>query len=76
MAEIRISFPENLKEQIEHHPEIDWSLIFRNAVIKMLHKIRLLKFIETKLDKSEFTEQDAIDLSERVKAERLKQLKS
>ena len=74
MAKITIQFPKNIKEQIEHHPEIDWSLIFKKAAIKILHKMQLLNFLETKIDKSEFTEQDALDLSEKIKIERLKYL--
>ena len=41
-----------------------------------MHQLSLLDFIDKKLDKSEFTEQDALELSEKVKNERLKELKS
>ena len=76
MAEIKVSFPDDLKSKIEKHPEIDWSMLFKKAAIKMLHRISLLEFIENKLEKSEFTEQDAIELSEKIKEKRLKELKS
>ena len=76
MEEIKISFPERLKAEIKEHPEIDWSLIFKKAAIRMINRLRLLEFIEKKLEKSEFTEQDALELSEKVKNERLKELKS
>ena len=76
MAEIKISFPDKIKAEIEEHPEIDWSIIFRKAAIRMLHRLSLSDFIDKKLDKSEFTEQDASELSEKVKNERLKELKS
>ena len=76
MAELRISFPSELKEKIEEHPEIDWSLVFRRVATKLLQRLALLEFLETKLDKSEFTEKDAFDLSKRVKENRLKELKS
>ena len=76
MPEITISFPQELKSKIEAHSEIDWSVIFRHAAQKMLHKLALVKFLETKLDKSEFAEKDAEELSERVNLDRLKELKS
>ena len=75
MAEITITFPKELKNEIEEHPEIDWALIFKKAAIKFLRKLELAEFIETKLDKSEFTEQDALRLGELAKERRLKQLK-
>jgi len=76
MAEITISFPKEVKLEIESHPEINWDEVFREAAAKMLDKLSLLEFIETKLDKSEFTEEDAIKLGERAKERRLKELKS
>lgn len=76
MVEVRISFPEELKEKIEEHPEINWSLVFRRAAAKLLHKLALIEFLETRINKSEFTEQDVEELSDKIKQERLKELKS
>ena len=33
MEEIRVSFPKELKVEIEQHPEIDWSAIFKKAAV-------------------------------------------
>ncbi len=74
MVEITISFPKELKGEIESHPEIDWALIFKKAAVKLLRRLELAEFIETKLDKSEFTEQGSLRLGELVKERRLKQL--
>ena len=76
MAELRISFPEDLKLEIEIHPEIDWSIVFKRAALKILHRLSLAEFIESKLFKSEFTEEDAERLGELAKQSRLKELKS
>jgi len=67
---------ENLKRKIESHPEVDWTFILNNAVNRMLNKIELVEFIESKLDDSEFTEEDANRLGELAKQNRLKELKT
>ena len=76
MAELRISFPKELKSEMEAHPEIDWAVVFKKAALKILHRLSLAEFIESKLTKSEFTEEDAERLGESAKLSRLKELKS
>ena len=67
---------ESLKRKIESHPEVDWAFLLNNAIAKMLRKIELAEFLESKLDASEFTEEDANRLGELAKQNRLKELKS
>ncbi len=76
MEKIVISLPREIKLEIEEHPEIDWAMIFRKAAKEMLNKLALAEFLDKKLDKSEFTEEDAHRLGELAKQNRLKQLKS
>ena len=76
MSELRISFPKKLKDEIELHPEIDWTLVFRKAAAKLLQRLQLIEFLDEKLDKSEFNGKDALELSELVKKKRLEQLRS
>ena len=76
MEELKIPLPKELKLQIEAHPEIDWSSVFKKTAVKLLHKLELIEFIESKLDRGEFSEEDAIRLGEFVKQQRLKELKS
>lgn len=76
MANITLSVSEELKEKIEEHPEINWSLVFRRAAAKLLHKLALIELLEIRIDKSEFTEQDVEELSDKIKQDRLKELKS
>ena len=76
MEELKISLPGELKSKIEEHPEINWQLLFKRTVTKILNRISLIEFLETKLDKSGFTEQDALELSETAKQHRLEELKS
>ena len=75
MEELKILLPKKIKSEIKEHPEIDWSLVFRRVAIKILHRLSLLEFLETKLDKSEFTEKDALELSKMAKQSRLEELK-
>ena len=42
----------------------------------MLHKLALIDFLERKLGKSDFTEQDAEELSDKVKSTRMNELRS
>jgi hypothetical protein len=76
MEELKISLPKEIQIQIELHPEIDWSIVFKKSVLKLLHKLELADFIESKLEFSEFTEEDANKLGELAKQHRLEELKS
>jgi len=67
---------EELKRKIKEHPEIDWSFILSNTINKMLHKIELSEFLESKLEDSEFSEEDAERLGELSKKDRLNELRS
>lgn len=76
MEEFKIELPKEIALEIAEHPEIDWSLIFKKAAKRMIDRLSLIEFIEKKLDKSEFTEQDALELSGKIKQKRLDYLKS
>lgn len=79
MEEIKIRFPEELKTQIEEHPEIDWSSVFKNAIAEQLReseKIEALDRIKNIVSNSKFIEVDANRLGELAKNNRLKELKS
>ncbi|MDO8460704.1 MAG: hypothetical protein Q7S74_06345 [Nanoarchaeota archaeon] len=54
---------------------VNWSEVFRKAAAEFIHKMALVEFLETKLSRSEFTEEDAQRLGESAKQERLKRLK-
>jgi len=75
MEEIKIPVRKEVKVEIEKHPEINWAEVFGKAAVKTLHKLAVLKFMEEKLSKSGFTEEDAIRLSDEIKQSRLRELK-
>jgi len=72
MVNITLSIPDDLKEEMEKFPEMNWSVIARAAIKQRI--IMLQKFIEFAKD-SELTEEDAIKLGREVNkkaAERLR----
>ena len=75
MASLMASLPDSLKADIEHLSWVKWSEVAREAFVKKLKKLEALEKFEKLLEKSEFTEEDALELSKKVKEERLKQLK-
>ncbi|MAG02502.1 hypothetical protein CMI42_04135, partial [Candidatus Pacearchaeota archaeon] len=60
-----------LRSQIEKHPEIDWSIVVKKA-IEMKEKIKALESMEEIASKSRFTEEDANRMGEQAKQNRLK----
>lgn len=76
MPNITLSIPEKLKNELDALKEINWSESVREFLSKRVKRIMLLKKIDTLLENSEFSEEDAERLGELSKQERLKQLKS
>jgi len=59
MTNITLAVPEDIKKEMEKFPEINWSVIAREAIKRRI--IALRKFREFTKD-SEFTEREAVDL--------------
>jgi len=75
MASIMASLPDSLKAEIKRFSWVNWSEVAREAFIVKIKRLEALEKFEKLLDKSKFTEKDALELSRKVKEERLKQLK-
>ena len=75
MEKITLTIPEEIKIEIEEHPEIDWALVFRKAVHNMIERVGMLEFMEEKFRNSVFNEEDAERISEEIKQKRLKKFK-
>jgi len=63
MVSITLAVPEELKNEMEKYPDINWSAVAREAIknkVLMLHK-----FKEFAKD-SEMTEQDALEMGRKV----------
>ncbi|MEK6928388.1 MAG: hypothetical protein AABW65_00325 [Nanoarchaeota archaeon] len=59
MVNITLAIPEDIKKEMEKFPEINWSVIAREAIKRRI--IVLRKFREFTKD-SEFTEKETINL--------------
>ncbi len=70
MVNITLSVPDELKIRMEKANMINWSSIARSAFIETLEEIErlnMLKRFKQIVSKSQFTEKDAEELSEKVK---------
>ncbi len=63
MVSITLSVPEELKVEMEHFPEINWSEVARAAIRQ---KVLLLVKMDKLLKNSKLTEEDAIELGRKV----------
>lgn len=64
MVSITLSVPEELKEEMDMHPELNWSEVARQAIKQ---KILVIKKMDVILAKSTLTEKDAVELGRTVK---------
>ncbi len=58
-----LAIPEDLHQIIESHKEIKWSEIARQAMWMQARKLELLDKL---LSKSQLTEQDALEIGEKI----------
>lgn len=63
MVSITLSVPEELKREMDQHPEMNWSEIARQAIRE---KIMILKRMDMLLAKSKLTEKDALEIGKKV----------
>jgi len=63
MVSITLAVPAELKHDMDQFPEINWSYVAREAIMK---KVALLKKFREFTGKSELTEEDAIRLGREV----------
>src|SRR3989338_6816137 len=73
MSNITLAIPEDVKKEMEKFPEMNWSVIAREAI---KNRINMLKKFKEFTKNSEFTEEEAINLGRRLKKGRFKELKS
>lgn len=65
MVSITLSVPEELKREMDLHPELNWSAIARKAITE---KLVLLKKFDVLLANSKLTDEDALILGKKVNA--------
>lgn len=63
MVSITLAVPQELKTEMDRHPELNWSEVARQAIRE---KILLLKKMDVLLARSTLTEHDALELGRKV----------
>ncbi len=63
MVSITLAIPQEMKQEMEVYPEINWSAVAREAIKK---KLSLLKEMDRLLQKSTLTEMDTIELGRKI----------
>jgi len=58
-----VRIPEDLKNEIDDHPEINWSEVARQS---FREKLTDLEFLEEFKSRSELTEEEALELGKKV----------
>jgi len=46
MTNVTLSIPDELKEKMDKHPEIKWSEVFRNMILRKLEQLKKLRELE------------------------------
>lgn len=64
MVSVTLSVPEEMREEMDEHPEINWSEVARQSIDR---KLKELQFLEEFKEQSELTEEDAVELGRRLK---------
>ena len=64
MPSITVNVDDDLKDQMERHPEIIWSEVTRQAIQE---KIETLEVMDELTSGSELTESDIADIADKIK---------
>nr|QNO55830.1 hypothetical protein LEBEIBBM_00045 [Methanosarcinales archaeon ANME-1 ERB7] len=63
MAQFIIEIPEEMKEEMEELPDLNWQLVVRRSLKRELEEVLELKRI---ISKSKLTEDDVKELSDKI----------
>ncbi|WP_435096967.1 hypothetical protein [Halorubrum sp. N11] len=63
MPSITVNVDDDLKDQMERHPEINWSEVTRQAIQE---KIEALEVMDELTSESELTESDVADIADKI----------
>ncbi len=63
MTNITLSIPENLKEELQKHKEVNWSAVMRKALEEHLKRLEIAEVIA---HKSKLTKKDVDELSKLI----------
>lgn len=63
MVNITLSVSDELKREMEKFPEVNWSAVFREVIKK---RIMILKHVRHFTRDSDFTDEDAVQLGNKI----------
>ncbi|MFB6201315.1 MAG: hypothetical protein ABEI98_04820 [Halorhabdus sp.] len=63
MPNVTVSVDDSLKEQMDDHPEINWSEVARQAIREKIHDLEVM---EELVEGSELTEEDVDELAAEI----------
>lgn len=72
MANVTVTVPDEFKEKMDEHPEINWSQVARDAFeekivdLETVERLKDFEVIDDIASKSELTEEDAAEIAERI----------
>ena len=66
MANITLTIPDELREQLQKHPEVNWSAVMRKSMQEHLNRLAIAEAIA---QKSTLTEDDAKEIGTLIKKE-------
>lgn len=75
MANITVTVPDEFKEEMEEHSEINWSQVARDAFeqkildLRTIEKLKDFEIIDEIAEKSEMTDKDVEEIAEKIDSE-------
>jgi len=63
MPNVTISVDDSLKDQMDNHPEINWSEVARQAIREKIHDLEVM---EQLVEGSDLTEEDVKELAAKI----------
>lgn len=72
MANVTVTVPDEFKERMEQHPEINWSQVARDAFeqkivdLETVEKLKDFEVIDEIASTSELTEEDVEEIAEKI----------
>ncbi len=75
MVSITLAVSKELKEEMDKHPEFNWSEVARQAIKERLESTLLLEKMDDMLKNSKLTEKDAIMLGRKINKGLMKRYK-
>ena len=73
MVSLTLAIPKEIRKEMDKHPEINWSEVARQAILR---KILLLRKMDSLLRKSKLTDKEALELGREVNKALSKRYKS